>query len=134
MQPLGLEYNGEKISVQKLADMIGRSSATVHKRIKDGWTVENIIDEYCNQKEIVDLRPFGKFLQIVFLEPIYSVFASMQPRLGKAYTAELHCLPDKFGHTRQFAVVNLENGKPLIVYPGEFQILGAYQEEAACCG
>lgn len=49
---------------------------------------------------------------------IKDVYDSMQPELGRVY-AGTYCNPRK--GSGAFAVIRLDNGKPLILRPGEFR-------------
>lgn len=57
-------------------------------------------------------------IRLVVERRIEDVYDSMQPELGRIYEGT-YCNPRK--GSSAFAVIRLDNGKPLILRPGEFR-------------
>lgn len=124
-------YNGEYYTVADLSRLTGLSISSLYNRLKSGWNVEDAVEtpveECCTQT--LEERWRGKTLSILFHEPIPEVFSEMQPMLEKVYIAipSIHNGGKEHGGKQHF-VITLDNGKPLIVYPGEFEIVGEVED------
>lgn len=124
-------YRGKNYTVAELSKLRGLSMSVIHNRLKSGWSVEKAVETpYDGSSPMaIEERWRGKKLRIVFHRPISEVFQHMQPTLGKEYAA-IPCIhaTGKSGGCKMNYVITLENGKPLIVYPGEFEIIGEVGE------
>ena len=123
-------YNGKNYDISGICQISGKTEAIVRKRLKSGWSIEEIVETPIAETAVAIEECWrGKKLNVVFLQPILNVFAYMQPTLGKPYVAlpSLHST-GHCGGCRQYFIVTLENGKPLIVYPREFEIVGEVEE------
>jgi hypothetical protein len=103
--------------------MHGVPITAINNRLARGWDIERAITEPAQQKKVEKLPPEftnGNIVKAIFTHPLSQVFQHMQPRLNKPYIVTAHA------STVQMAVVysiTLENGKPLIVYPNEFEVI-----------
>lgn len=123
MKALQYEYNGEYYTISQLAAMSNNLSAeTIRTRIKDGWDIDLVLSIPSGEVD-VDPKWKGKTLEIMFTEPVPTVFAKMQPLLNKTYIARPSTRIRTYEKARSYYIITLENGKPLIVYPNEFHIL-----------
>ena len=109
-------YKGTMKTVAELREISQVSDTTIRQRIADGWSVESAVDTPAH-RSIKKQQDGRRFVNVIFVSTIANVFPKMQPTLGKIYRAEFH--PTKRS-SRQFYSIKLENGLPLIVYPGEF--------------
>lgn len=119
-------YKGEKYDLSELSRLGGKSPALIYRRLRHGWSVEDAVDVPAQEEDSAIPKCWkGKSLRVVFREAVKGVYPVMQPRRGAVYIARPggSCGGKACG-TRLYFVVMLENGKPLIVYPGEFEILG----------
>lgn len=64
-----------------------------------------------------------KYITIVFRKYIEGVKASMQPQLNTEYTATPQRCPAEVMPQNEYFIISLENGRPLIVYPREFEVV-----------
>ena len=123
------ELDGQMYSLEELTNI---SKCQVPKRVladrlKNGWDVKIALSTPAEplmiSRDAANLYASGS-IAICFTADIPGVFQELQPELNKIYIAEPHCA----GHTKQKAklyyTITLENGKPLIVYPGEFVQVG----------
>lgn len=76
---------------------------------------------------IIDEKWIGKALRIAFNNVIPTLFPEMQPSIGQEYVARPGNNPTQ-NRKKDFFIIALESGKPLIVYPDEFEILGVAEE------
>ena len=120
------EYQGEMRSLRELSNMSGLSIATIRGRLNKNWSVEmavetpNELNSSCNVPE--EFR--GKLLKIKFLNFIGAVKKDMQPQLNVIYIATPSSFNPRAMGVRPYFTITLENKKPLIVYPEEFEIVG----------
>lgn len=118
------EYNGEMVTVAELAEITKIPISAVRRRLCDGWSVEKVINTpYCEIPSTVDASLIGKPLQVIFRQPIPNVIKDMQPLLDTVYTTTPLQGARTKNFTKQYCVIYLENGKPLIVYPSDFEIV-----------
>jgi len=123
MKAILYEYNGDYYTIPQLVNMSNNLKAdTIRSRIKEGWDIGLAIT-VPNREVELDPKWRGKSLMIIFSEPIPSVFASMQPCLNKTYIAQPATPTHTYERSKPYYIITLENGKPLIVYPNEFQII-----------
>ena len=119
-------YKGAACSLSALCRISGLSRHCIENRLNSGWTVEQAVSTPANEP----LFPFqdeykDKILDVKFSKRIPGVFLSMQPELGVTYTATPHGRDDRYKRpSRLYYIIELGQRKPLIVYPGEFQVLG----------
>lgn len=130
MKKLLYLYEGKYYGVSELSEMTGLTTSAIYKRLKNGWDFGGILTEAVDDAtNTVEEQWQGKALRIVFRNPIPEVFDGMQPVIGRIYNAFPN--PNSTGHSggcRQHFLIKLDNGKPLIVYPGEFEIIGEVEE------
>lgn len=116
-------YYGEKHTIAQLAEISGQSTDFIRNRINRGWSVEAAVDTPKEEGQIIPTEYMGKVLTVCFHEPLASVFPSMQPKRETPYIA---CPATSMNRScsKTYYTINLDNEKKLIVYPGEFEILG----------
>lgn len=125
------EYKGGAYCLAELERISGISASVIRNRIKNHWPIEAAVDTPMqNDEPEIDPRWQGKDLEIRFMEPIFQVFKEMQPTLGKSYIAHPKNERYKNNKSKMYYTITLESGKPLIVYPSEFEIIA----EAANAG
>lgn len=131
MKRVEYAYRGKNYTVAELSKLSGLSMTVIHNRLKSDWTVEKAVETpYDGTPPIaIEKRWQGKKLEIIFRRPVSGVFPHMQPTLEKPYAA-IPCIHStgKSGGCKQNFIITLENGKPLFVYPGEFEIIGEVEE------
>lgn len=117
-------YDGADRSLSELARISGHSIATIKRRLTSGWTPQEAVTTPLNEKPFTPSNTWeGKVVQIRFQRSVPNVKSSMQPILGKTYTA-FPCYGSKrSGKSKLFYVIHLDGAGPLIVYPGEFEVL-----------
>lgn len=115
-------YLGKKYSLQELSEISGIKVSSLTTRLRRGWSVARAVEtpvvqplwsnsENANSDKVL----------IYFDEPIAGVFESMQPRLHTPYMAEKSSNCKRRFDFREYYIIHLENGKPLVVYLGEFR-------------
>lgn len=121
------QYKGADYTLTQLAKISPVSGRTIQKRIDAGWSVESAVETpfTITGEELIPQEYRDKVLEIRFSEPIGTVFGSMQPRLDRSYIARPSPPSRNHNKTRLYYVMELEPGRPLIVYPGEFEIVRA---------
>lgn len=119
-------YQGHYYTGTELSQISGLSVRCVYSRLREGWSVEDILkSRQARSSDEVEEKWRGKILEIRFRNYVPSVFAKMQPVLGKSYVATPSRNPKRRkGSYRSFFCITLDNGLPLIVYPNEFEIVG----------
>jgi hypothetical protein len=126
-------YDGSYHSISSLERLSGISRTTLTDRLKSGWSVKMAVTTPAKTR-VNDLPPAmykeGP-INVRFTQPILEVFPWMQPTLGKIYKAEPHCPGNTYQKAKLYYVITLDNNKPLIVYPGEFEWLGKAEPDAA---
>ena len=115
------EYHGNFYTITDLARISNLHRDTIIHRLEQGWSVETAIETPARErKQTVKNEDIGKTVPIVFKSHL-PVYESMQPVLGKQYFATVCGTLKESQVCRVFYVVELENGKKLITYPGEFE-------------
>lgn len=126
-------YNGNYHSIASLERLSGISRTTLTDRLRSGWAVELAVTTPA--KPCVNDLPPGMYkegpINVQFAQPIPGVFPWMQPTLKKVYKAEPHCPGRTYQKSKLYYIITLDNKKPLIVYPGEFEWLGKAEPDAA---
>lgn len=121
-------YNGSYYTGAALARLGGLSKDVVYERLKNGWPVEYVVETPSEKAVMVEEKWLGKTLEVKFLKHIPAVFADMQPTLGKVYVAVPGGHVKKYtGKHKQHFLITLDNGKPLVVYPDEFEVIRAVE-------
>lgn len=118
------EYQGKETTVAELSQMSGVPAAKIHNRLNYGWSVEAAISAPHKQggSARMPLLPEfenGNIVEVVFRQPV-GVYSHMRPKLNKRYIATAHTSLHNASPTY---TITLENGKLLIVYPDEFEIV-----------
>lgn len=120
-----VEYQGKLVTLNELSAMHGVPVTCINNRLRNGWDIEVAIREPVSPtkqlKPLPEMFADGKVVEVVFTSHIPGVFSHMQPRLMKKYrliALQSMCKDPIF-------TITLENGKPLIVYPEEFEIVYA---------
>lgn len=123
-------YKGEYYGIAELSRMSGKSAYLIRERLMRGWSAEDAVDipETGAESQVAECWR-GKVLQIMFHESVHGVVSHMQPALETIYTA----IPGvgqtrKRGGSKEYYIIKLTGGRPLIVYPGEFEIIGEAEE------
>lgn len=117
------EYRGREYSLTELVKMSNFCRETIAKRLDMGWTVEEALTTPAGKSmQIHTINDLGKHIPIVFhIRP--PVYRDLQPVLGKQYIAKICGSSRRDASCRFFYTLKLDNGKTLITYPGEFEIL-----------
>ena len=118
------EYEGCMRSATELATISGINAEVIRRRLNSGWSVEKAISTPVKQMPARIEKEEERF-NVIFTEPVPEVFQELQPKLNKVYVATLHSTSHRKCSNRDFYTITLESGKSLIVYPGEFTILGS---------
>lgn len=136
MKPKKYSYKGKSLTIEELAeDFPGISKESWQYRLSQGWTVAEILNPAL-RTDIIPEEYRNKPLIICFQKSI-PVKQNMHPVLRKPYLA----IPKQQGtRGKTFYIIHTDNGKshsngkPLIVYPGEFTILRVAKkcEEQEC--
>lgn len=121
------EYQGQMLSLAQLEQISGVRKETIRTRINNGWTVEAAVQNTSPGNDLAHIPPDmeGKSLYVRFPRHIDSVISRMQPSISKTYIATPHLGGTKRNSATLFYIIRLDNSKPLIVYPGEFEIVSA---------
>lgn len=118
-------YNGAPHTVSELAALSGLPQRVIYQRLREGWSIEKIVETPYGESDDKEWERWrNKTLNICFVEPVPVVRPDMQPTLGKVYVASPGVGNRKIKCSKDFFIIALENGKPLVVYPNEFEILG----------
>lgn len=122
-------YKGVEYTISELASISHLHRDTILNRLNKGVSIEEALEMPPGQLPHHNREDIGKSIPIVFSQPLPSVRGTMQPVLGKQYIATIHGRHSGSNNLcKVFYIVQLENGKPLITYPGEFRIV---REETA---
>ena len=122
MSPM-YEYDGQECTLSDLARISNLHRETIQRRINMGWPIEKALFTLAGKKQVtIKKEDIGKTIPIVFREDL-PVFQKMQPVIGKQYIATVCGVMKNNRVCQVFYVVQLENGKKLITYPGEFEEL-----------
>ena len=116
-------YNGVEYTLSELARLSGMRRDTIQHRLKIGCTIEEALEIPLGSLHSLPAlcsEDIGKQVTIVFKSPP-PVLASMQPILGKKYTATICGTVCSDVLRRVFYTILLDNGKTLVTYPGEFE-------------
>lgn len=120
--------NGSSYTTDELVALSGKPYSVISSRLRDGWEVEAAVTTPVKSNIITydaaEMYGHGA-VQIRFTEHIPGVFQEMQPTLNKIYSAEPYCAASTKQKAKLYYIITLENKKPLIVYPGEFEWLGS---------
>ena len=117
------EYQGKLYTLTELTKMSDLCRDTIMKRLRNGWPVEKAIHTPPGrEKPEHTAADLGKIVPIVF-RSLPPVTQDMQPILGKQYMATVCGSARKSSVCRIFYKLKLDNGKVLITYPGEFEML-----------
>ena len=124
------EYQGKKVTVAELSRMSGVPAATIHNRLNYGWSIEAAISAPHKQGGSVRMPLLpefenGNIVEVVFRQPV-GVYSHMRPKLNKRYIVTAHTSLHNASPTY---TITLENGKLLIVYPDEFEIVRVMQRK-----
>lgn len=114
-------YNGKSCCLSELVRISGLSRDMILGRIREGWSVEDAVDTPKNAiPPSMAASVLAPVADVFFTAPVPGVFAHMQPTLHKKYRAEMHFVSKKQEVSKRYYIIQLDNGKPLIVYPNEF--------------
>ena len=118
------QFNGVEYTMTDLTRMSHLRRETIQRRLNHGMSLEAALGFADGALPMLSKKDVGKQVHIKFTVPI-PVTTEKQPVLGKEYIAT-NC-----GSTREtnlckiFYIVQLDNGKKLITYPGEFEIISS---------
>lgn len=117
------ELQGNFYTLTELSRMSNLHRDTIHHRLELGLSVEEAL-ELTNSKSLPVLSrdDLGKQVKVVF-NKLPPVLPHMQPILGKQYTAKICGSSARSKLVHVFYMIQLENGKKLITYPGECTIV-----------
>lgn len=122
------ELYGTSFNADELASLSGLPPSVIAARLRDGWDVDAAVTTPVKQnlicQDAAKMYACGT-ANIRFTEHISGVFQEMQPTLNKIYIAEPYCAGNNKQKAKIYFIITLENGKKLIVYPGEFEWLGS---------
>lgn len=115
------KYHGVEYSMTDLTRISHLHRDTILRRLEQGWSLEMAL-ELPAGRGLPNIRScdIGKKVPIVFTAEL-PVFDEMQPILGKQYIATVCGTKSKSAISRVFYMIELDNGKKLITYPGEFE-------------
>lgn len=117
-------YNGVEYTLAELANISHLHRDTILNRLSKGVSIEEALEMPPGQLPYHNREDIGKTIPIVFQQPLPSVYGAMQPVLGKQYMATIHGRQTGSNNLcKVFYIIQLENGKPLITYPGEFRVI-----------
>ena len=119
------DYNERTYTLNELMEHSLVSDRILAERLKNGWDVDVALKTPDPQKLIDSFDPARYAcgnIDIMFDDHVAGVFPKMQPVLGKVYSAEPHYQAGK-QKAKLYYIIRLESDKPLIVYPGEFQLV-----------
>lgn len=120
-------WNDKYYTTSELVEISGLPKSTLATRLRNGWDVATAMNTPVKTKLICASAPeqYAKgTVEIMFFETIPGVFQEMQPTLNKVYTAKPYCAGSDKLKAKLYYIITLDNGKPLIVYPGEFEWAG----------
>lgn len=119
-------FRGEMCSIGIIARKAGVSVRYLKSQLENGIMPEEAVALALEERQrcTIDPKWKGKALEVVFREPLSSVKKDMQPRLNTKYIATPGRPTTGTTSVRPNYLIRLENGKPLIVYPGEFEVIG----------
>lgn len=121
------EWNDTYYTTAELVAISGLPKSTLATRLRNGWDVDTAMATPVKTKLICTTAPeqYAKgTVEVMFFETVPGVFQEMQPTLHKTYHATPYCAGSHKQKAKLYYIITLENGKPLIVYPGEFEITG----------
>lgn len=116
-------YNGAEYTLGELSRMTNLHRDTIRRRLELGLTIEEALELPAGaQLPHLSKDDIGKKVPIVFrhLVPVYDF---MQPKIGKKYMATICGSTKKSTLCKIFYVIELESGKKLVTYPGEFEFI-----------
>ena len=115
-------YEGVEYTLGELSRISNLRRETIQIRLKKGLSVADALRIPPGKLPRLDPSDIGKQVPVVFITPVPEVKREMQPVLGKEYLATIHGNPKRSCLCRVFYTIELDNGKKLITYPGEFEI------------
>lgn len=121
------KLNDTYYTTSELVKISGLPKSALASRLRNGWDVEPAITTPLSKKTIGTASPqlFAQGnVDVKFLTPVPGVFQEMQPKLNQIYAATPYCTSSQKLKAKLYYIITLDNGKPLIVYPGEFEIIG----------
>lgn len=116
-------YKGIEYPITTLAKMSGLSLGNLKRRLDRGWSVEDAVDTPPRSTDAEGPTILTQPVLIAFPAAIPGVFDHMQPLHSRVYIAYPHFSEGTKATTKIYYIMTLDNGKPLIVYPGEFKVL-----------
>lgn len=119
--PKTVEYHGKMCTLNELSMIHGVPVSSINNRLRYGWDIETAISKPVKRAPVAPLPvefQNENIVEVVFRERI-GVFNHMQPRLNKRYILTAHTS----AHMNPVYTITLENGKILIVYPEEYEIV-----------
>ena len=114
------EYHGAFYTMAELCRMTNLHRDTIRRRLEWGWSIERIFNAAFDQPECQ--AEIGKRVPIIFREDV-PVVSWMQPTIGRKYYATVCGSSRQSQLSKVFYVIELENGKKLVTYPGEFEFV-----------
>lgn len=116
--------NGKECSVSELVRISGLSRHTIQKRLDAGWDAEKAVNTPPHVNVGNEDNYGNRTLSVKFTNYVPGVITSMQPQLGKIYSAVPYNAGADSTRSKMYYIITLRNSLPLIVYPGEFQVIG----------
>ncbi len=124
------EVDGEEYTLAELSRKFNIRRDILARRLNGGWSVEKAVTTPMkNMPEGFDRGMIGKKIPVIF-QTSPPVLPEMQPVLGKEYLATICGTTKKAAHSHIYYMITLENGKKLITYPNECELLLASLQKA----
>lgn len=131
MYHFGGELVHENELVEKYAKKSGVTVSIFRNRVRIlNWDIERALTTPPSDKEMKPTYGGNNaeswWTKVYFTEPVNGIFTSMQPKLHKVYDARFVKLTHanrsnaNASAKTEFVIITLDNGKPLIVYKGEY--------------
>jgi hypothetical protein len=121
-------YEGDYYTLSEIAKKAGVDYDKFRNRIYNGWDIEQAIAGQLEEQP--QLAPEWEGLNLVVRFPNkLPVDHTKQPSPQKEYVAWLQGSTICTGHTKPFYIVQLNATTPLIVYPTEFEVIRAHQNQ-----
>lgn len=122
-------YENDYYTLAEIAKMAGIDYNKFRNRIYEGWDIETAITEQLEEKP--QLAPEWEGLNLVVQFPNkLPVDHAKQPNPKQEYVAWLQGSTISTGRAKPFYIVQLNASTPLIVYPTEFEVIRAHQNQS----
>lgn len=122
------EHQGVSYTLTELCRISHLHRDTIRRRLNLGLPLEQVIGFSGSQHlPRLDVSDIGKKVPVVFHNSV-PVYEWMQPTLERQYVATICGSNRNSKLTKVFYIIELENGKKLVTYPGEFEFIEGQPE------